>query len=196
MAEHEHDDPTVDPELQALLAELDYLDAGPPPGLRGRALGAVRAQPAPGEATERRRAAARERRWWRPALAGGALGVAAAAALALVLVLGGGPGDPDRTLTLTGSAGDVTVEIRGDEATVRGDGAELPAGSRYELWTITGDPADPTLTSAGTFEPGDDGTVDAELTLPADTPAEAALAVTREDDDDPAPSLPPVLAPA
>lgn len=192
MAEHEHDDDLdVDPELRALLRDLDYADEGPPADLRGRALGAVRAQPTRGEATERRR-----RRSRRPAVAGGIIGMAAAAALALVLVLGGGAGEPDRTLTLTGSGGRVTVEVRGDEATLRGDGEELPAGSRYELWTVTGDPADPTLTSAGTFRPGDDGTVDAELSLPGGTPDDAGLAVTREDDTDPAPNLPPVLSPS
>ena len=196
MAEHDQDDLDLDPELRALLGELDYEDSGPPPGLRTRTLDAVRAQPVPGQATERRRAAARERRrLGRPAILGGAVGLAAAVAIALVVVLGsGGPGDPDRTLTLAGADGSVTVEIRGDEATLRGDGAQLPAGTEYELWTITGESDDPTLTSAGTFRPGDDGTVDAELTLPDGTPDDAPLAVTREDDDDPEPNLPPVLA--
>ncbi|WP_353865710.1 hypothetical protein [Svornostia abyssi] len=33
MAEHDdHDDLQLDPELRALLGELDYDDAGPPPG--------------------------------------------------------------------------------------------------------------------------------------------------------------------
>lgn len=195
MAEHDQDDLPLDPELRELLGDLDYADAGPPPGLRARTLDAVRAQPSPGEATERRRAAIRERRGLRrPAMLGGAIGIAAAAALALVIVLGvGGPGDADRTLTLAGADATVTVEIRGDEATLEGDGTPLPAGTEYELWTITGDADAPTLTSAGTFRPGGDGTVDAELTLPEGTPDDAPLAVTREDDDDPAPNLPPVL---
>lgn len=187
MAEHD-DDLHLDPELRDALRDLDYDDAGPPSDLRDRTIGAVRAQRPPGEA------AARRRRGRRPAVIGGAIGVAAAAVLALVLVLGGGNTDPDRTLTLAGPAGAVTVEIRGDEATLRGDGERLPAGSAYELWTVTGDAADPQLRSAGTFRTDTDGAIDAELELPAGTPGDASLAVTREDDDDPAPSLPPVLS--
>lgn len=186
MAEHDDDDLDLDPALREALRDLDYDDAGPPPALRDRTLGAVRAQRTPGQAASRRR------RRRRSAVIGGALGVAAAAALAVVLVLD--DTGPDRTVTLAGPAGEVTVEIRGDEATVRGDGERLPAGSAYELWTVTGDPADPQLRSAGTFRTGTDGAIDAELALPAGTPGDAALAVTREDDDDPAPSLPPVLS--
>lgn len=195
MAEHDHEHEDVDPELRALLAELDYDDAGPPAGLRDRTLGAVRAQPEPGGATQRRRDAARARRMRRPTVIGTALGVAAAAVLALVLVVGGGESAPDRTLTLAGADGQVTVEIRGDTATFEGEGARLPANTAYEAWTVTGPSEQPTLTSAGTFRPQEDGTIDAELTLPEDTPADAALAITREDDDDPSPNLPPVLAP-
>lgn len=188
MAEHD-DELHLDPALRDALRDLDYRDAGPPAELRDRTLAAVRAQRPRGE-TPRRRG----RRLRRPVAVGGAIGVAAAAVLALVLVLGGGGAEPDRTLALTGPAGTVTVEIRGDDARVRGDGERLPAGSAYELWTVTGDPAAPRLRSAGTFRTDADGTIEAELTLPADTPGDASLAVTREDDDDPAPNLPPVLS--
>jgi hypothetical protein len=195
MAEHDdHDDLQPDPELRALLGELDYDDAGPPPGLRARTLGAVNAQPAPGHATERRRAARRTRSLSLPVAVGGAIAVAATALIALLFTVAGLEGDAPRTTQLTGSAGTVTVEIRDAEVTLTGDGAPLPAGAEYELWTVQGDPDRPKLTSVGTFRPDADGTVDAELQLPEGVPQEAPLAVTREQDDDPSPNLPPVLA--
>lgn len=188
MAEHEH--PDLDPALRDALRDLDYEDSGPPASLRASTLDAVRAQPARGDAPAR----AARRRSRRPAVFGGALAVAAASLAALLFVVLGSDGTAPRTEQLAGSAGTLTAEIRDAEVTLKGDGAPLPAGAAYELWTIQGDPGDPQLTSAGTFRPDADGTVDAELTLPPGTPEGVPLAVTREDDDDPAPNLPPVLS--
>lgn len=183
MADHDQDDLDLDPELRDLLRELDYADDGPPAALRGQTLDAVRAAPAAAQARHRRRRLGY--------VAGAAAGVAAAVILALVLVTGGGS---TRTVELRGSAGQLTAEVQGSDVTITGAGAALPAGARYELWTVQGDSADPQLTSAGTFTPAADGEVDAELRLPKDTPDGVTLAVTRETDDDPAPNLPPVLS--
>lgn len=190
MTEHDHDD--LDPALRGELRELDYEHAELPPGLRDRTLAAVRAQPG----REERRSARRDRRVSRPVLLGGALSVAAVAILALLLVVVGFEGSAPREVDLRGSAGALTAEVRDAEVTLQGDGAPLPAGAEYELWAVQGDPADPQLTSVGTFRPDAEGAVDAELMLPKGMPENVPLAVTREDDDDPAPNLPPVLATA
>lgn len=195
MAEHDQDDLHLDPELRALLRDLDYDDAGPPAGLRARTLDAVREQPAPGQATERRRAARRRARGRRPYAVGGIAAVAAAALLALIVITGGT--QDERKVQLTGSAGSMTAEIRDTQVTLKGDGKPLPAGARYELWAIeknAADPGSPKLTSVGTFRPNADGTVDADLDLPKGTAEDVPLAVTQERDDDPAPNLPPVLS--
>lgn len=195
MAEHDdHDDLQVDPELRDLLRELDYEDAGPPPGLRARTLGAVSAQPMPGQATQRRRAERRKRSLSLPYAVGGAVAVAAVGLVALLFVYAGLEGDAPRTTQLTGSAGAVTAEVRDAQVTLEGEGKPLPAGAEYELWAVQGDPDAPKLTSVGTFRPDADGKVDAELQLPKGMPQEVPLAVTQEDDDDPSPNLPPVLA--
>ncbi|MGK2937031.1 MAG: anti-sigma factor domain-containing protein [Solirubrobacteraceae bacterium] len=195
MAEHDdHDDLQVDPELHALLGELDYDDAGPPAGLRARTLGAVSAQPMPGHATERRRTERRKRGISLPYAVGGAVAVAAVGLVALLFTFAGLEGDAPRTTQLSGSAGAVTVEIRDTEVTLEGHGEPLPAGAEYELWAIQGDPDQPKLTSVGTFRPDAEGKVDAELQLPKGMPQKVPLAVTQEEDDDPSPNLPPVLA--
>ncbi|MBJ7328734.1 MAG: anti-sigma factor [Solirubrobacteraceae bacterium] len=184
MDEHD-DDLQIEPELQELLRDLDYTDDGPSPELRARTLGAVRALP-----DHRAAAHTAVRRSRRPYAIGGIAAVAAAALAALVFTLGGLEGDADRTVQLTGSAGTVTAEIQDAEVSLKGSGEKLPAGTTYELWAIQ----DGTPRSAGTFTTDDDGRIDAELMLPKGAPQNAPLAITSEDDDDPAPSLPPVMA--